>query len=73
LNSGSVARAKVAVVATDEPQMAPKAVQAPISAMPRPPRRWPIRLAAAVNSLVDSPERSAIAPIRMKRGMTDNV
>jgi hypothetical protein len=63
----------VAVVATEEPQMAPNAVQAQITAIARPPRRRPANASAARNSDVERPERSASAPIRMNSGMTDSV
>ena len=52
---GQAARPKVAVVATDEPQIAPNAVQAPITAMASPPRRWPTNAPAARNSAVGEP------------------
>jgi hypothetical protein len=63
----------VAVVATEEPQIAPKPVQAPMTAMAMPPRRWPTNAAAARNRSCDRPDLSAKAPIRMKSGMTDRV
>ena len=63
----------VAVVATDEPQIAPKAVQAPIAAIATPPRRLPITASAALNRSCDRPARSARAPIRMNSGMTESV
>ncbi len=72
-SSGSAARPKVAVVATDDPQIAPKAVQAAITAIASPPRTWPMKAAAARNSALDRPDCSASAPIRMKSGITDSV
>ena len=44
-----------------------------MTAMASPPRRCPMNTLAAWNSAVDSPERSAKAPIRMKSGITDSV
>ena len=72
-NSGSAARPKVAVVATEEPQMAPKPVQARITAIGNPPRSLPNPRSATLNKEAAMPERSASAPIRMKRGMTESV
>ena len=63
----------VAVVATDEPQIAPNMVQAPIVAIATPPRRWPTRLLAAANSARLMPDCSASAPMRMNSGITDRV
>ncbi len=72
-SSGNAARPKVAVVATDDPQIAPKAVQATITAMANPPRTCPMKAAAARNSALESPVCSASAPIRMNKGMTERV
>jgi hypothetical protein len=44
-----------------------------MTAIASPPRRRPNRRLAAWNMSVDSPERSANAPIRMNKGMTDSV
>ena len=46
-SSGSAARPKVAVVATEEPQMAPNAVQAQMTAIASPPRMRPANASAA--------------------------
>ena len=61
------------MVATEEPQMAPNAVQAQITAIASPPRMRPANASAARNRLVDMPARSASAPIRMNSGMTESV
>ena len=72
-SSGSAARPKVAVVATDEPQIAPKAVQAPITAIRSPPLRRAKTTVAARKSPVEMPDFSAKAPINMKSGITESV
>jgi hypothetical protein len=63
----------VAVVATDDPQMAPKPVHAPITDMASPPRKWPTKALAARKRSVARPDLSAKAPIRMNSGITDRV
>ncbi|MCY1227939.1 hypothetical protein D9M72_402300 [compost metagenome] len=72
-SSGSAARPKVAVVATDDPQIAPKPVQAAITAIGIPPLNRPSLRSATRNMVAAMPDCSASAPIRMKRGMTDSV
>ena len=61
----------VAVVATDEPLMEPKAAQASTPAIAMPPRNRPSSMLAKSNSPLDSPPSVASAPISMNSGMTD--
>ncbi len=69
--SGSATWAIVAVVATDEPLIEPKAAQARIPAIAMPPRKRPSSPLAKSNSALDSPPCMAKAPISMNSGITD--
>ena len=60
----------VAAVATDEPQMAPKAALASTEAIARPPRKRPITAAAKSNRAFEMPPCVAKLPIRMNSGIT---
>ena len=60
----------VAAVATDEPQMAPKAALASTAAIAKPPLKRPITAAANSNSAREMPPCVAKLPIKMKSGMT---
>ena len=61
----------VAAVATEEPQIEPKAALASTAAMARPPLKRPITLAANWNSARLMPPWVAKWPIRMNSGITD--
>ena len=61
----------VAAVATDEPQIAPKAALAKTAAMAKPPLKPPITLAANWNNDLLMPPCVAKWPIKMNSGMTD--
>jgi len=61
----------VAAVATDEPQMAPKAALAITAAMARPPLKRAMTTLAKSNSALEMPPWVAKLPIRMNSGMTD--
>jgi hypothetical protein len=61
----------VAAVATDEPQIAPKAPEASTAAIARPPRKRAITELANSNSDFEMPPCEAKLPIRMKSGITD--
>ena len=63
----------VAAVASDEPQIAPKAAQPPMVATASPPRRCPSQARAARNSARFSPPLVAKSPISRNSGMTDSV
>ena len=65
--------AKVAAVAIDEPQIAPKPAQPAMVAIARPPRKWPMNEFAVRNSSFDMPARVTKFPIRMNSGTTDSV
>jgi hypothetical protein len=62
----------VAAVASDEPQIEPKPAQAPMAAMPTPPRRWPRKASAALNSALDMPPSVANWPISRNSGTMDS-
>ena len=59
----------VAVVATEEPQMAPKPAQVPMVARPTPPFAQPSHAADRRNRSRDRPEMPANPPMRIKSGM----
>ena len=61
----------VADVATDEPQTAPKAPADNTEAIASPPRMWPTKAAAALNSAFDRPPWVANWPISRNSGITD--
>ena len=61
----------VAVVATVEPEIEPKAAQASTPAIAMPPRKRPSSALAKSNSAFDSPPCTANAPISMNSGITD--
>ena len=61
----------VAAVATDEPQIAPKAAQASTALMARPPLNRPMTAAAKRNSALLMPPWVAKCPIRMNSGITE--
>ena len=63
----------VAAVASDEPQIAPNAAQAPTAAIASPPRKCPTKALTARNRLVDSPACAANTPMAMNSGTTDSV
>ena len=65
--------AKVAAVATDEPEIAAKPAQAAMVAMPRPPLKWPTKEFAARNNSRLMPELDTKAPIKRNIGMTPKV
>ena len=65
-------RAIVPAVASEEPQMAPKAPQPPTAAMATPPRRWPRKTFAAENNERLSPDREANSPMSRNMGITEN-
>jgi len=63
---------KVAAVAIDEPQIAPKSAHEPMVALasaPRTPAKTPF---TASNSSLAMLPRAATAPMRMNSGMTDS-
>jgi len=62
--------AKVAAVATEEPDTAAKPAQATMVAMPRPPRQWPTKVLAARNNSRLMPEAVTNAPMSRNIGMT---
>ena len=59
----------VAVVAEFDPEMAANNPQAPMLAIPRPPRIHPRQAYAKAESLCAIPDRLIRSPVRMKRGM----
>ena len=61
----------VAVVATEDPEIDPKAAQASIPAMAMPPRKRPSNALAKSNSAFDRPPCMAKAPISMNSGITE--
>jgi len=61
----------VAAVATDEPQMEPKAALANTAAMANPPLKRPMMPAANWNRALLIPPCVAKLPIRMNSGMTE--
>jgi hypothetical protein len=61
----------VAAVATEEPQIAPKAAQASTAAIARPPRKRDMTALANSNSDLEMPPCVAKCPIRMNSGITD--
>ena len=61
----------VAVVATVEPEMAPKAAQARMPAIAMPPLKRPSSELAKSNSAFDKPPLTAKPPISMNSGITD--
>ncbi len=61
----------VAAVATDEPQMAPKAALAMTAAIARPPWKRDITALANPNRALEMPPWVAKCPIRMNSGITD--
>src|SRR5712691_3939551 len=63
----------VALVAREEPQMAPNPAQPTTVAMARPPRKWPSHTLAAWKRLRESPDCDARYPISTKSGMTTRV
>src|SRR5258708_38420818 len=63
---------KVAAVAIDEPQIAPKAAQAPMVALASAPRMPENTAFDASNSSRAMLAREATAPIRMKSGITES-
>ena len=65
--------AKVAAVATEEPEIAANPAQAAMVAMPRPPRKWPTNELAARNSSRLMPELDTNAPINRNIGMMPKV
>jgi hypothetical protein len=70
--SGRATEVMVAAVATEEPQMAPKAALASTEAIARPPRKRPITAAGEPRTArADSPPWVAKLPIRMNSGITD--
>jgi len=62
----------VAAVAMDEPQIEPKPPDAMMLAMARPPRLWPTKALAAVNSSLAMPARATKLPISTNSGITDS-
>ena len=50
----------------------PKPAQAPMAAMPTPPRRWPRKASAALNSAFDMPPSVANWPISRNSGTMDS-
>ncbi len=58
--------AKVAAVATEEPEIAAKPAQAAMVAMPSPPRKWPTNELAARNNSRLMPELDTNAPIKQE-------
>ena len=60
----------VAAVAGPEPQIAPKAAQAPTVAIARPPRREDIQQFAAAKRRPLMPVWNATWPMKTKSGMT---
>ena len=65
--------AKVAAVATEEPEIAAKPAQAAMVAMPSPPLKWPRKELAARNNSRLMPEFDTNAPINRNIGMTPKV
>jgi hypothetical protein len=63
-------RDMVAVVATEEPQIAPNPAQPPIVAMASPPLRWPRKALAMRKRSEDRPATVANVPIRRKIAIT---
>jgi len=61
----------VAAVATDEPQIEPKAALAKTAAMAKPPLKRPMTLAANWNKALLMPPWVAKWPIKINKGMTD--
>ena len=61
----------VAAVATEEPQMAPKAALAITAAMARPPWRRDVTALAKPNRALEMPPCVANCPIRMNSGITE--
>jgi hypothetical protein len=61
----------MAAVASDDPLIVPKAAQPPIAAIASPPRKWPMKAAAARNSAVVTPARLAKLPIIRNSGITE--
>ena len=62
-----------AAVATDEPQIAPNAPEAPSDATASPPRTPESMTRAARNNSADMREFDATSPIRTNSGMTDRL
>jgi hypothetical protein len=60
----------VAAVATEEPQIAPKAAQVSTAAIASPPLKRAIAAAATSNSALLMPPWVAKLPIRMNSGIT---
>ena len=58
-----------AVSATDEPEMAPKKVEAKILTSDKPPRTKPISTPANATKRRDMPPSAMIAPASTKHGM----
>jgi hypothetical protein len=71
--SGMATRAMVAVVASDEPQMAPKPAHAAMVESESPPLRWPKKAYAAWYRSRDMPARVTKLPISTNNGTTDSV
>ena len=69
--SGKATPVMVAAVATDDPQIAPKAAEARTAAIARPPLKRPMMPAVKANSARLMPPWVANCPIRMNSGMTD--
>ena len=69
-SSGSATWPIVAAVASEEPQMAPNAAQAPTAAMAMPPRQCPMNALTKRNSERDRPPCVANCPISRNSGMT---
>ena len=61
----------VAAVASDEPQIVPKAAQAPTAAIAMPPLWWPSSALAPPNSRADNPDPEATLPINRNSGITE--
>ena len=68
---GHATEVMVAAVATDEPQIDPKAAEANTAAMAKPPRKRPITMLAMLNKALEIPPCVAKFPINMNSGITD--
>ncbi len=66
-------RVMLAAVATDEPQIAPKAPEAAMEATASPPRRPDRTTRAALKSSADMRDPEATSPIRTKSGITERL
>ena len=61
----------VAAVASEDPQIVPKAAQAPTAAIAMPPLWWPSSALAPRNSRADNPDPEATLPINKNSGITE--